>query len=322
MDRRKSLVAALGVLAVSLHGHGQQAGRIYRIGVLGGGDGARWQGFRDQLRELGWIAGSNVEILWRWSEGATERIAAHAAELVRLKVDVIVTEGSLQAKVAKNATSTIPIVIASSGDPVGAGLVESLARPGGNVTGSATTSPHLIEKGLEFLRDAVPGLERIAVLWNSANPVHAVGLKQVHATAAVLRLRVRAVSAQTPQQMAAAFAEIAASDAQAMTMLADVVFDANQREAAAFAMKSGLPAIYNKSEFVKAGGLMSYGPRFDEFFRHAATYVDRILKGASPADLPVEQPTKFELAINLKTAKALRLTIPRALLLRAEEVVE
>jgi len=322
MDRRKSLLAAIGLVAVPVGGHGQVAAKIHRIGVLGGGDGPRWQGFSDKLRELGWVPGSNIEILWRWSEGQTDRIAAHAAELVRLKVDVIVTEGSLQAKIAKDATATIPIVIASSGDPVGAGLVESLARPGGNVTGSATTSPHLIEKGLELLKDAVPGLERIAVLWNSANPVHAVGLKQVHATSAALRLRVHAVIAQTAQQLPAAFAEVAKTDAQALTMLADVVFDANQRAAAAFAIQGRLPAMYNKSEFARVGGLLSYGARFEEFFRHAATYVDRILKGANPAELPVEQPTKFELAINLRTARALQLTIPRALLLRADEVIE
>jgi putative ABC transport system substrate-binding protein len=251
-----------------------------------------------------------------------DRVAELTADLVRLKVDVIVTEGTIETTAAKNATTEIPIVMATTSDPIGTGLVASLARPGGNVTGSATTAPQLLAKQIELLNEAVTGLGQIAVLRNPANPAHRGAYEQVESAAAPLNIKVRAVDARDTATLARAYSEIVARTPQALIILADVIFDARQPEIAEFARATRLPAIYNKSAFAEAGGLMSYGARYDEFFRQAARYVDRILRGAKPGELPVMLPTQFEFFVNMRTANELAIRIPESVLLRANRVIE
>jgi putative ABC transport system substrate-binding protein len=250
------------------------------------------------------------------------RIPELTADLVRLKVDVIVTEGTIETTAAKNATTEIPIVMASTSDPVGTGLVASLARPGGNVTGSASSAPQLLGKQIELLNETVNGLRQIAILRNPTNPAHRTGYEQVESAAGRLKIKVQAVDARDAATLARAYSEITALKPQALIVLADVVFDARQPEIAEFARTSGLPAIYNKTAFAEAGGFMSYGTRFEELFRQAARYVDRILRGAKPSELPVVLPTKFEFVVNLKTARELGIRVPRSVLLRADRVIE
>jgi putative ABC transport system substrate-binding protein len=302
--------------------HAQQVARTRRIGVLGGEPGPRWSNFEAVLRESGWREGENVQVIWRWSAGMPERIAQLAADLVRLKVDVIVTEGTIETTAVKNATTEIPIVMATTADPLATGLVTSLARPGGNVTGSATTAPQLLGKQIELLNESVQGLRRIAVLRNPSNPGHRSGYEQVETSAEQLNIKAEAVDAHDTATLARAYAQISGLKPQALILLADVIFDARQPEIAEFARSSGLPAIYNKTAFAEAGGFMSYGARYDEFFRQAARYVDRILRGEKPGDLPVMLPTQFELVVNLKTARALAIHGPPSLLLRANRVIE
>ena len=274
------------------------------------------------LRESGWREGENVQVIWRWSSGNPERIPELAADLVRLKVDIIVTEGTSETTAAKNATTQIPIVMATTSDPVATGLVASLAHPGGNVTGSATTAPQLLGKQIELLNESVNGLKQIAVLRNPTNPAHRAGYEQVESGAARLKIKVDAVDARDATTLARAYSAIAALKPQALIVLADVVFDSRQPEIAEFARASGLPAIYNKAAFAEAGGFMSYGARYEEFFRQAARYVDRILRGAKPRKLRVVLPTKFDFVVNLKTARELAIRIPQSVLLRADRVIE
>jgi putative ABC transport system substrate-binding protein len=328
MERRTFLgILGSGLLAAPLMAEAQPAGKLYRIGYLAGGSATAnpsfAEAFRQGLRELGWVEGQNIAIEYRFAEGRLDRLPDLAAELVRLKVDIIVATPTPAAVAARNATRTIPIVMRGVGDPVGLGLVERLARPGGNVTGlSYTVGTETIGKGLELLMEAVPSVGRVAVLSNPANPIHAHGVDSVKAVARSLGLQLQLLEARGPEGFDGAFAAMTRERAGALLVIADSMFDSHKARLGDLAVKSRLPSMHGYREVVEAGGLMSYGPSFPPQFRQAATYVDKILKGAKPGDLPVEQPTKFELVINLKTAKALGLTIPPSLLLRAGEVIE
>ena len=283
------------------------------------------EAFLQGLRDLGYVEGRNVVIEYRYAEGKLERLPALAAELVALKVDVIVAAGTLAALAAKQATRTLPIVFAAAADPVTDGLVTSLARPGGNVTGLSNLAPELVGKRLELLKQAVPGVSRVAVLWQPGGLGERTEkdmLKGADVAARALGVRLQFVEARGPADFDRAFSDMTRARAGALTVLGSPMFFTERRRLVDLAAKNRLPAVYTLREFVDAGGLMSYGPNIADLFRRAATYVDKILKGAKPADLPVEQPTKFELVINLKTAKALGLTIPPSLLGRADEVVQ
>jgi len=269
------------------------------------------------------VEGQNIAIEYRWAEGRFERLPDLAAELVRLKVDVIVSVVTQASLAAKNATRTIPIVMVAAGDPLGSGLVASLARPGGNVTGPSSMYAELAGKQLELLKETVPKVSRVAVLWNPANAVwQAQMLRATEVAARALGLQLQLLEARGPDELEGAFAAMTRERASALLVQVDVIFALHARRLADLAAKRHLPAMYGSREHVEAGGLMSYAPNIPDLFRRAATYVDKILKGAKPADLPVEQPTRFELIINLKTAKALGLTIPPSLLVRADQVIE
>ncbi len=329
MSRRTFLWGlTLGVLSAPLAAQGQQAAKIARIGYLHPNLAPgphQHEAFRQGLRDLGYVEGRNVVIEYRDAEGKFERLPALAAELVALKVDVIVAPNTLAALAVKQATRTLPIVFAVAADPVTSGLVTSLARPGGNVTGSSILSPELVGKGLERLKEAVPGVSRVAVLWQPG----AVGerterdmLKEAEVAARTLGMRPQFVEARGPADCDGAFAEMTRARAGALTVLASTMFTLERRRLVDLAAKNRLPAMYPWRDFVDAGGFMSYGVNTTDMYRRAATFVDKILKGAKPGDLPVEQPTKFELVINLKTAKALGLTIPPSVLGRADHVIE
>jgi putative ABC transport system substrate-binding protein len=336
MDRRRFLLVSLaGALVAPLAAAAQPAGKVYRIGFLSPSSpsdperlaspfGERgFAAFRQGLRDLGYVEGKNIVIENRWAEGRFERLPDLAAELVRLKVDVIVSVVTQASLAAKNATRTIPIVMVAPGDPLGSGLVASLARPGENVTGPSSMYADLVVKQLEVLREIVPGLSRVALLWNPANAAwQAQMLKATGGAASALRLHVQLVEARGPDDLQGAFATLTKERASALLVAVDVIFALHARRIADLAAKHQVPAMYGSSEHVEAGGLISYAPDIPDVFRRAATYVDKILKGAKPADLPVEQPTKLELVINLKTAKTLGLTIPPSLLLRADRVIE
>jgi putative ABC transport system substrate-binding protein len=306
---------------------GQQQSKVARIGYLAASsmtDNARYvQAFRESLHELGYVEGKNLLIEYRWAEGNYERLPDLAAELVRLRVDVIVAVGDPVILAARQATSTIPIVMPSVGDPVGRGFVASLARPGGNVTGVSNLAVALTGKWLEFLKQIVPTLSQVAILRNAANPTHALFWAEAQSAAPRLGLKLQDVEVRTPDDLDGAFASIVRERSAALVVLPDPLLVAVLRgRIAEHATRNRLPAMCTFREQAEAGGLLSYGPSLPVNYRHAATYVAKILKGAKPADLPVEQPTKFELVINLKTAKALGLTIPQALLLRADEVIQ
>ena len=328
MHRRAFLgTVAGGLLAIPLVAEAQPKAGVPRIGYLGNSspslESDLVDAFRQGLGEFGYTEGQNITIEYRWAEGKYDRFPDLVADLVRLKVDVIVTAGTPGALAAKQATKTIPIVMAVAGDAVGAGLVASLARPGGNVTGSTTIVQELEGKRLELLREVVPRLSRVAVLWNPANPVSPIILKQTQLAAPALRLRLEPiVGVSGVRELEGAFATISRVRPDALILLADRFLLAERTRIVEFAAKRRLPTMYPYREMVKAGGLMSYSPSYPDLFRRAATYVDKILKGAKPGDLPVQQPTKYELVINLKTAKALGLTIPQSLLQRADEVIQ
>jgi putative tryptophan/tyrosine transport system substrate-binding protein len=318
-----------GFLAAPVAVEAQQAAKIARIGWLSGSVAANphlREAFLQGLRDLGYVEGRNVVIEYRSAEGKVERLPALAAELVALKVDVIVTGGGTHAPLAaKQATRTLPIVFAGAGDPVGSGLVTSLARPGGNVTGLSLLTSELVGKCLEQLKQAVPGVTRVAVLWHPG----ALGertekdmLKGAEVAGRELGVRLQFVEARGRADFDRAFSDMTRARAGALTVWASVMFTNERRRLVDLAAKNRLPAVYPLREFVDAGGLMAYGPNLADLFRRPATYVDKILKGAKPADLPVEQPTIIELVINLKTAKALGLTIPPSVLLRADQVIE
>jgi ABC-type uncharacterized transport system substrate-binding protein len=274
-----------------------------------------------RLRELGWIEGRTVAIEYRWMEGRTERAAEFAAEFVRLKVDVIVTHSAVPVLAAKQATSVIPIVIAAAADPVGTGLVAGLARPGGNVTGLSLQATDLAGKRLELLREVVPGLRRMAIMANVGAPAAVVEIGEVQAAARTVGLEVATSEIRRAEDIAPAF-EALKGRAEALYVAADPLINSNRLRINILALGARLPTMFPLREIVEAGGLMSYGTNFPDLFRRAADYVDKILRGAKPADLPVEQPTKFDLVVNLTTAKALGLTIPESFLLRADELIE
>jgi putative tryptophan/tyrosine transport system substrate-binding protein len=330
MERRRFMeVIAGGLLAAPLTAEAQQAAKVARIGLLttnlSTGPHLR-DAFRQGLRDLGYVEGRNVVIEYRDAEGKFERLPALAAELVALKVDVIFVGGGTRAALAAmQATKTIPIVFAGVPDPVAIGLVTSLARPGGNVTGLSSFATELVGKCLEQLTQAVPGVSRVAVLWQpGAAPERADKdyLTSADVAGRALGVRLQVVEARGPADFDRAFSDMTRARAGALTVLGSAMFSIERRRLVDLAAKHRLPAVYPWREFVDAGALMSYGANIADMHRRAATYVDKILKGAKPADLPVEQPTKFELVINLKTAKALGLTIPPSLLGRADEVIQ
>jgi putative ABC transport system substrate-binding protein len=317
-----------GLLAAPLAAEAQQAAKVARIGYLVSNLATSphlTEAFRQGLRDLGYVEGRNLVIEYRDAQGKFERLPTLAAELVALKVDVIVVGNVVTALAAKQATRTLPIVFTAVGDPVGSGLVTSLARPGGNVTGLSALYLELVGKCLELLKQAVPGVSQVAVLWQpGALPERTEKdlLKEAEGAGRALGVRLQFVEARGPADFDRAFSDMTRARAGALTALPSLRFFNERKRLVDLAAKNRLPAVYQVREFVDAGGLMSYGPNPADLYRRVATYVDKILKGAKPADLPVEQPTKFELVINLKTAKALGLTIPPSLLGRADEVVQ
>jgi putative ABC transport system substrate-binding protein len=303
----------------------QQPKKVPRIGYLGAVSpsavSARTEAFRQGLRELGYVEGKNIVIEWRSSEGKQDRLPSLVAELVRLKVDVIITAGPQSTRAAKEATVTIPIVMAQANDPLGNGFVANLARPGGNITGLSTLAPEISGKQLELLKEIVPRLSRVAVFGNSTTPGTAQALREVEVAAGVFGVKLQYLDVRGPKDIETVFRAAGKGRADAVLVLTSFVFNPYRTEIADLAVKHRLPAIYSTPEFVEDGGLMTYSVSITDLFRRAATYVDKILKGAKPADLPVEQPTKFELVINLKAAKAIGLTIPPNVLARADRVI-
>jgi len=314
----------LSLLAVPLAAAAQPPGKVYRIGFLSTHPPpARvWEALLDGLREHGYSEGRNLVFERRFSAGNAERFPELAAELVRLRVDCIFVTTTPAALAAKHATQTIPIVIPSAIDPVGAGLVASLARPGGNITGLSTVGPELSGKRLELLKEVVPGMTRVAVLWNAANPANASVWQETQAAAGALGLLLHSQDVRGPQDLEGAFARMAQARPEALLVLGDSLINMYEQQIAEFATQNHLPSMVVRRESVMAGGLMSYFSSAPDRYRRAAYYVDRILKGTKPADLPVEQPMKFELIINLKTAEAFGLTIPPVVLFQADEVIK
>ncbi|MBI4587724.1 MAG: ABC transporter substrate-binding protein [Candidatus Rokubacteria bacterium] len=330
MRLRTVVLVALGILATPLSAGAQQPGRVPRIGILLPGSPPTpatplptLEAFLQGLRDLGYVEGRNVALEYRWAEGKLDPLSDLAAELVRLKVDVIVTHTAPAIQAAKKATSTVPIVMAAVGDPVVTGLVASLARPGGNITGLSLLAPELAGKRLELLKETLPKLSRVAVLWNSASPAMVHTFRQALVAAETLGVKFQSLEVQgDPTDFERAFSAITRERPDGLFVTLDPFTSRHRGRIAELAAKHRVPAMYELREFVDAGGLMAYGPSSRDLWRRAATYVDKILKGAKPADLPVEQPTKFELVVNLKTAKALGLTIPQSVLIRADHVIQ
>jgi ABC-type uncharacterized transport system substrate-binding protein len=326
-----AVVLAVSLVLAPLAAQAQQAEKVWRVGYLFTGavpaplptPSLALNIFVRAMRDLGYIEGRNLIIEVRSANGRPERLPALAAELVRLPVDLVVTLGDSEVRAAKQATATIPIVMSPSGDPVGAGYVASLARPGGNITGVSWVSPELSAKLLQLLKEAAPKVSSVAVLWNSGNPVKARDFNEARRAAETLGLRVRSVEVKASSDLARAFGAVPRTHSDALLALVDEVLSPSTfSRIADFATKERLPSVVGLNMYATAGGLIGYGPTFAEVHRRAATFVDKILKGAKPGDLPVEQPTKFELVINLKTAKALGLTIPQSLLVRADELIQ
>jgi putative ABC transport system substrate-binding protein len=322
--RRTFIAGIMATFALPLSAGAQQAGKIWRIGLLSPtSQGLGIEDFREALRPLGCVEGRNIVVEHRSAEGRFDRLPDLAAELVRLQVDLIVSVVTQASVAAKNATKTIPIVMLAVGDPIGAGLVTNLARPGGNVTGTSVLTVEVAGKSLELLRDVVPNLHRVAVLWNSANPVfQALMVKETEAAARSLGIQLRMLTARDAKEIDPAFEAMTKERVEALTVLVDPVCIAHRTRITALAIKARLPSVSAFRDYADAGGLIAYAANFSELGTRPASCVDKILKGAKPGDLPVEQATKFELVINLKTAKALGLTIPPSLLLRADEVIE
>jgi len=330
MDRRAFIgVVGGSLLALRLAAEGQQRARVPRVGYLNPGSASdplrqrRLDAFHQALRELGYVEGQSIAIEPRWAEGKYDRYPALAADLVRLKVDVIVAQSGEATKATKQATRTIPIVMSMVMDPVGSGIVASLAHPEENVTGTSVMAPDLVGKQLELIREVVPKVSRVALLRHPTNPASATYTRGAEAAARTLGVRLQTLDARNTQEIDSAFAAMARERAGALLIFPDSYFGTQRRQIAELAAKTRLPTIHGgTSEFAETGGLMNYGPNILELERRAAFYVDRILKGAKPMELPVEQPSKFQLVINLKTAKALGLTIPQSVLLRADQVIE
>jgi ABC-type uncharacterized transport system substrate-binding protein len=314
------------LLTAAPHAEAQQPKKVPHVGVLAGGsassDKARIDALRQGLRELGYMEGKNLVIEYAYADGKTNRLTELAARLVHLKVEVIVTAGPSATRAAKQATTTIPIVMAQDSDPVASGLAASLARPGGNITGLSRLSPELSGKQLELLKETVPTLSQLAVFENSTQPGNRQSLNEVELAAGALGVQLQTVNISGPKDIQTAFLAASKRRANGLLVLSSPVLFAQRTEVVELAAKNRLPAIYFALEFAEDGGLMSYGPSITDLFRRAATYVDKILKGAKPAELPVEQPTKFELIMNLKAAKKIGLTIPPNVLARADKVIK
>ncbi|MBI3626261.1 MAG: ABC transporter substrate-binding protein [Candidatus Rokubacteria bacterium] len=316
---------ALAVLGAPLASDAQRPPKVHRIGFLGAASSSGYaslvEAFRQGLRDLGYVEGKNIVIEYRWAEGRYDSLPDLAAELVRLNVEVIVTHGTPGTLAAKQATKTIPIVMAVSGDAVATGIVASVARPGGNITGSTFFFPEINAKRLELLKEAVPRASRVALLLNPDNPSMGPVLKAVEAAARSLKVQLHQFEVRSPDEFAGAFSAMTKRRAEAVAIIDDAVLIAHAGRIADLAVKSRLPTIGFR-EYADVGGLMAYAVNFPDIWRRAAVFVDKLLKGAKPADLPIEQATKFELIINLKTAKALGLTMPQSLLIRAEHVIQ
>ena len=326
--RRREFIVFVGASTVAwpLGARAQRPGKIPRVGFLGNSTAALEANligpFREGLRALGYEEGRNIVIEYRWAEGNYGRFPALIAELITAKVDVIVTAGTPATLAVKKATSTVPLVMIAVGDPVGTGIVTSLARPGGNITGLTSISAEIDGKRLELLREVVPSMSHIAVLWNAASPLQVIAERQTQAAARVLQWKVLSLGVRSLKEIEDAFATIVRERPGALLVLADRLFLHHRTRIMDFAIQQRLPGVHAYRELVEAGGLMSYGPSYAGMHRRAAYYVDKILKGAQPADLPVERPAKFVLVVNLKAAKALGLTIPPSVILRADTVIE
>jgi putative ABC transport system substrate-binding protein len=325
--RRIGLLVLFACLMAPLATDAQPVGKVWRIGFLHTSSPSAneplVEAFRQRLRELGYVEGQNIAVESRWSPGQVEAVPALAAELVRLPVDLIFAGGMTASLAARDATRTIPIVFAGVADPVGAGLVASLAQPGGNLTGLSTQNAELGPKRLELLREVAPRqVARVGVVFNPLDAGHVLGLQELEGPSRALGLTLRPIDVRSPDEFEGAFGRMAAEGVEAVVVLAGPLTNTHVQQLVHLTSRTRLPAIYGRRDYVEAGGLMSYGADFPEMHRRAATYVDKILKGAKPADLPVEQPMKFELVINLKTAKALGITMPPSLLLLADEVIQ
>jgi len=318
-----SLALILAVLAAPLAAEGQQVGKVYRIGYLSiaSGPSPRTEALRQGLRELGYIEGKNITIEYRFAQEKADRLRGLATELVNLKVDLIVTGGPTATRAAQQATRTLPVVMAWGGDPVEARFVASLAQPGSNITGLTSMATELGSKRLGLLKEAVPHISRVAVLWNPSHSEASASFRETEGATRALGLSLESIEVRSAADLEGAFRRAVTRHADALTVLLDPVTLLNEAKVAELAARSRIPSIFYERRFATAGGLMAYGPLDEDLHRRAAGYVDKILKGAKPADLPVEQPTKFELVINLKTAKALGLTIPPSLLQRADEII-
>jgi putative ABC transport system substrate-binding protein len=326
--QRREFITLIGGAAAAwpLAAQAQQAAKVHRIGFLSAGAEVRpsknWSIFVNELRELGWIEGKNIEFHQRYADNKLDRLPELTTELVRFNVDVIVTVGTLAPLAAKRATSSIPIVMVNAGDPVRSGLVTSLARPGGNVTGMSLMAPDLGGKRLELLKEVLPRLSRVAVIWNATNPYSALVFGETQGAAKKLMVEIEPLEVSEPGDFDGALATTTRNGADALVIVEDPLTFNNLKKVAEFCANGRLAAIYGLREFADAGGLMTYGASNADLFRRSAGFVDKILRGVKPSDLPVQQPTKFELVINLKTAKALGLTVPDTLLARADEAIE
>ena len=325
--QRRAFIAALGSSAAwPMVARPQQPAKDFRIGMLGASGDYRafgfWAAFVKALRELGWIEGKNFVFEHRFANDRPDHLSELATELVALNVDMIVTAGTSASLAAKQATSTIPIVVTAAGDPLGSGLVTSLAQPGGNITGLSLMAPDLGGKRLELLKEIVPLVSRVAVLWNSTNPYSATSFKETQSAAQILKVDIQSLGVKGPDDLNGAFRAIKSQNPDALIAIEDPLTVGHRQSIVDFVTMRRLPAIYGLREFVQVGGLMAYGAVLADLFRRSAGYVDKILKGAKPGDLPVEQPTKFELIINLKAAKEIDLQVPMPMLARADEVIE
>jgi putative ABC transport system substrate-binding protein len=324
MKRRHFIVLTVAAALPTVLG-AQQLAKLRRVGILSSltpSTSAAWnESLKRGLRELGWLEGQNIAFEYRYAEGKSDRLPDLAHDLLRLKVDVIVTAVTPEALAAKHATKAVPIVMASAGDPIATKLVESLARPGGNVTGLSAINSELGGKRLELLKEVAPRLATVAVLWNPQSAVSTVNWNETQASARRLGLRLQSLEVRNVNDFEGRLADAARAQAGALAVMPDPVFAGNLKLIAELAAKNGLPSIYLYSEFPEAGGLLSYGPDRADLFRRAASFVDKVLKGAKPGDLPVELPTKFELVVNRKTARAIGLTVPQSLLVRADRVI-
>ena len=320
----RDLMALVGSLGLPVKSYAQQPALPRRIGILlvaRSPESEEWQGFQQGLRDAGYAEGHDLVIEWRLANGNYDLVPELAAELVKSKVDVIVTESTVAAQAVKRATSTIPIVMAIVADPVGSGLVTSLAHPGGNVTGLSLMTTDLTAKRLQLLKETIPRLIRVVVLWNPGTPYHLKAIEDLKAVAPSLSLELKFVSAQKPDEFRSALSAVSRASAQALYVLDDPLYFAHRMTLLKLASQTRLPVVYGERGFVDEGGLMSFGTNLGNLTRRSAEYVDKILKGAKPGDLPIEQPTKFELVVNLRTAKVLGITIPQSILLRADEVI-